>query len=102
MRRDAEGNRIFEGPGEAVWAQREFSLRLVRWLHEISERTGAELPSFPYYRSLINTWSQVTARWILAREDRINYLQDKVRDLTDEVDSLRAQIARRTADLSSP
>lgn len=60
----------------------EKTREIVVWLHKCMEE-GARLPAFPHYRSRLNDIANMTKRWLINRERKIAYLQEKL----DEVNT---------------
>lgn len=81
MERTPQGDKTFSSSLEAILFLEEKTREIVAWLHKCMN-SGARLPAFPHYRSRLNDVSNMTRRWIIARERKIMYLQEKLDEVT--------------------
>ena len=82
MKRNEQGDRIFESTAEAQVFIEDESRKIARWLYECREHGGILL-SYPHYRSKLNDISNITRRFLLEQERLILRLREEKRELSE-------------------
>lgn len=87
--RDENGDRVFENATEAMFSISDWTYDVLRWLKQLRDEYGIQLPGFPQAKSQLHDIAMVTKRFIAVQKREIDRLRAREQELLSQIHEIR-------------